>query len=125
MRVIIAGGRKYQFTASDVYRLDYLHKLHKFAQVISGGAPGADKCGEQWAKSRNIPVRVMRADWKKHGKAAGPIRNGEMAKVADALIAFPGDKGTSNMLYLARLHDLEIFEGRCDAEEMLLMKIFG
>ena len=49
-------------------------------EVVSGGAKGADALGERWAKERGIPVRQFPADWKKHGKAAGPLRNREMAR---------------------------------------------
>lgn len=95
MKVIIAGGRDYQFTKKDIAFLDKVAPaIH---EVVSGGATGADRCGEDWARSRNIPVRVYTADWDKHGKAAGPIRNGQMAEYADAVILFPGGRGTDNM----------------------------
>lgn len=48
------------------------------------------------------------ADWKKHGKAAGPIRNGIMLRDGkpDMVVAFPGGRGTANMVDQARLADL-------------------
>lgn len=50
------------------------------------------------------------ADWNKHGKAAGPILNAEMAEVADALIAFWDGKsrGTANMIQLAKDKGLKV-----------------
>jgi hypothetical protein len=91
--VVIAGGRDYQFTDEDKSKLDAL----PIAEVVSGGAKGADQFGEQWAESRGIPVRRFPADWKAHGRAAGPIRNRKMAEYADAVALFPGGRGTESM----------------------------
>jgi len=76
--------------------------------VLSGGAPGADKLGERWAREHNIPCMVFPADWKEHGKRAGYVRNKEMAENATHLIAFHDGKsrGTQMMIDLAREHDL-------------------
>ena len=58
---------------------------------------GADYLAEKWAESRRFPRRIFHADWDRHGKAAGPLRNRGMLKEADALIVFwdgesPGTK---------------------------------
>lgn len=42
-------------------------------------------------------MKQFKSDWEKHGKAAGPIRNKKMAEYADAVILFPGGKGTASM----------------------------
>ena len=80
--------------------------------IVSGGAPGADSLGERYAKERGLAVERYPADWSKHGKAAGPIRNEQMASVADALIAFPlegaANRGTYNMVRLAKERDLQV-----------------
>jgi len=61
---------------------------------------GADYIGELYAKHIGVPVRDFPADWIAHGNAAGPMRNRQMAKYADALIAFwdGKSKGTANMI---------------------------
>jgi hypothetical protein len=98
MKIIIAGGRDF-----DNYLL-LLEAVVKsgfdITEVVSGGAPGADSLGERFARDMEIPMKQFPADWKKHGKAAGPIRNGEMALYADALIAmWDGvSTGTANMI---------------------------
>ncbi len=51
-------------------------------QVVSGNARGVDRLGEMWAHNCRIPVKKMPANWDLHGKAAGPIRNSEMADYA-------------------------------------------
>jgi hypothetical protein len=73
-------------------------------EIVSGKARGADTLGEQYAKEKGIPVKEFPADWNKYGKAAGPIRNEEMARYADWLIAFwhPDCKGTTNMIRIMR-----------------------
>jgi YspA, cpYpsA-related SLOG family len=109
MKLIIAGGRGYQFTAHDVEMLDAILDV---TEVVSGGAQGADAEGEEWAAERGIPVRTFRADWNKHGRAAGPIRNREMAEYADALALFPGGRGTDSMFREGTKAGLKIFDWR-------------
>jgi hypothetical protein len=95
MKVIIAGGRDYTFTDKDIAFLDKVAPaIH---EVVSGGATGADHCGEEWAKKHGIPVKVFPADWNTHGKAAGPLRNRQMAEYAGGVILFPGGNGTESM----------------------------
>jgi hypothetical protein len=71
-------------------------------EIVSGGAEGVDTIAIEWAKANHLPVNVFPADWSKHGKSAGPIRNAEMAKYADALICIRWDysKGSKNMAEL-------------------------
>lgn len=107
VRLIIAGGRDYQFSDDDLRWLDVINSGHPVSQVVSGHAGyvlgseifGADLWGEEWARRNDVELLVMRADWQKHGKAAGPIRNEQMAKVADAVALFPGGRGTASMRY--------------------------
>lgn len=117
MKVIIAGGRNYQFTADDQRKLDQLHSEWKITEVVSGGARGADRCGEFWANRHGIPIKVFRANWNQYGNAAGPIRNGEMAEYADAVVLFPGGRGTADMLNQAEGAGLTIVDWRSDFDE--------
>lgn len=110
MRVIIAGGRDYYFTDADELKLDQLRD--QITEVVSGGAKGADACGERWARENQIPIKMFPAEWIKHKKAAGPIRNAEMADYADAVILFPGGKGTKNMYETAKKYGLKIWDFR-------------
>ena len=70
--------------------------------MVSGGAKGADTYGEALAALLGLPVARYLPDWGKHGKRAGPIRNREMAKNADALLcAWDGkSRGTKNMIVI-------------------------
>lgn len=109
--VIIAGGRDF----NDYDMLD--EKLNFYFQnvpmekvlIIGGGAKGADKLGKDWAKENIIEYKTFHADWNKYGKAAGPKRNTEMAKIATHLIAFnTGGRGTADMLRQANDFKLKI-----------------
>lgn len=79
--------------------------------VISGTASGVDTLGERWAKENDIPVFRCPADWNKHGKRAGYLRNVEMAQGADALVAvWDGEsRGTRHMIDIARRMSLRIY----------------
>lgn len=109
MRVIIAGGRDYWLTTEDLRALDRLHATHSFTTVLCGMAPGADACGYAWATIHGIPVEPYPADWDAHGRAAGAIRNIEMASKADAVVLFQGGPGTAHMKKTARNMGLKIF----------------
>lgn len=110
MKVIIAGSRDIiapkHLVGEAVRRSGF-----KITTVISGAAKGIDLAGEAYAKHFKIPLEVFPADWNKHGKAAGPVRNTEMANVADALIAvWDGEsKGTKNMINTAKSKGLQVF----------------
>lgn len=110
MRVIIAGGRDFVPSDDDWVFLDQLHEMYKFSVVLSGCARGADQFGQMWASSRRIELELHPPSWNKLGKAAGMIRNEEMASKADAVILFPGGKGTENMRSHAIKRNLRIFE---------------
>lgn len=109
MKAIIAGGRDYVATDATWRFLDDAHRFYPITEVVSGCARGADAAGERWAEMRGIPIRRFPADWNKHGKGAGPIRNQEMAEYADALIAFPGGRGTADMVRRAKDRKLLVF----------------
>lgn len=109
MKLIIAGGRNYRFSQADYLELN---RLDGVSEVITGGCTGADDDGQLWAEGHCINVRLFLADWKRYGKAAGPIRNRYMAQYADALAVFPGGRGTSNMVSEAEKAGLTIYDFR-------------
>lgn len=110
MKAIICGGRDYKMDMADHAALSSFANTLGITEVVSGGAPGADAGGEAWARSRQIPVKRFPADWAKHGKSAGPIRNEQMAQYAQICIAFAGGRGTADMIHRARQHSLHVFE---------------
>lgn len=69
-------------------------------EIVSGSARGVDKEGEVYAATKSISVKRFPAEWNKYGKSAGMIRNTEMAKYADCLVAIWDGKsrGTKHMI---------------------------
>lgn len=56
--------------------------------IVSGGCPkGGDRFAEMIACNYGIKITIHRADWKKHNKAAGFVRNNLIARDCDVLIA--------------------------------------
>ena len=108
MRVIIAGGRDFEDYALLKEKCDVL--IPDDAVIISGCARGADHLGEQYAKERGLTIERHPADWNQYGRSAGMIRNREMAKAADSLIAFwdGKSKGTANMIRMAEKMGLTV-----------------
>jgi YspA, cpYpsA-related SLOG family len=74
--------------------------------IVSGGARGADSLGEDIARALNLRTIIHLPDWDTHGKAAGFIRNRDIVRDADVVLAFlqpgPATRGTSHTISLAR-----------------------
>ena len=97
MKLIIAGSR--DLTPST----DYLELLGLSPEeVVCGMARGAHLWGKVWAERFGLPVKEFPADWEKYGKFAGFVRNAEMAKYADELLAIWDGKsrGTKHIIQL-------------------------
>lgn len=83
--------------------------------VIEGEAPGADSAARDAAEYFGIPVLPFPANWKKYGRAAGPIRNKQMLVEGkpDIVVAFHNDiqnsKGTLNMVNQAQKQNIKVF----------------
>ena len=112
-RVIIAGSRGFcDYCRLAVVCDKLLQEIAKSRQitVISGGANGADSLGEHYAQERGYALILFPAKWEQYGKAAGPIRNRQMADNSDALIAFwdGHSLGTRNMIVEATRKGIEV-----------------
>lgn len=96
LRVLVCGGRDY----TDGTRLNEVLSGLNIAEIAQGNARGADRLAAWWAASRKIPCRSYPADWSSHGKGAGPLRNARMLRDfnPDLVVAFPGGKGTADMV---------------------------
>ena len=125
MRVLVCGGRDFtdypffrdkmeEIALARFPRMDadeYGNFLYKVT-IISGGAKGADSLAADWAAVNWAGYEEYRADWNKHGKAAGPIRNQKMLDEGkpDLVIAFLGGNGTNDMINRAKKADIEVIE---------------
>lgn len=110
-RLIVAGSRNFNNYELLKQKCDSLlsqKRLTHSIVIVSGTARGADTLGEQYAHERGYAVERYPADWEHDGKAAGPIRNSQMAAHADALVAFWEGKsrGTRDMIEKAKERNL-------------------
>jgi hypothetical protein len=80
--------------------------------LVTGGASGADALAERWANNRGHHNRIYPAEWRVHGVAAGPIRNERMLQETSPVlvVAFPGGRGTADMVARARAAGVEVRE---------------
>lgn len=115
--VLVCGGRDYR----DMDRVyEVLDGLGPVVQVVHGDCRGgttdrrgADHWAEVWAADRGIPWAAYPARWEADGLAAGPRRNARMLREAkpDLVVAFPGGKGTRDMVKKASNAGLPIVYG--------------
>ena len=110
MRVAVVGSRF--FTEYDYVKscLDGINDRNKITVIISGGARGADSLGERYARENGIEFVLFAADWNKHGKAAGPIRNKQLIEEGkpEMVVAFKPGKGTMNTIGHAERNNIEV-----------------
>ena len=109
MKLIISGGRGYQLTENDIERLNAIDGV---TEVLTGGFRGADATGESWANEAGIPVKRFLPDWKFYGTAAGQFRKMRIAEFADAVVLFPGGKGTASMKREAEKVGIKVYDWR-------------
>jgi len=77
----------------------FLGRADSIKEIMSGCGPGADMGGERYAERRNLPIIHM--PYIPHlGRKGGMIRNAQMARFSDALVAvWDGESpGTKNMI---------------------------
>ena len=96
MKIAVIGSRN--FTDENVLENELNLIKDKVELVISGGASGADKLAEKWALDNNIPIEVIKPDWKIYGRAAGVIRNKQIIESCDYCYAF-WDKKSKGTLF--------------------------
>ncbi len=121
VKILICGGR--HFNEYDVFSktvnsvLNDLEIHQDQIELVSGGCEGTDKMAERYAEENSISISVFNADWKRYGRAAGPIRNRQMIDyIKDSdhsyVIAFTSDrtKGTRNTIELASKNSIEVFQ---------------
>lgn len=126
-RVLICGGRDYADHRKFFQTLDRIawelgdlndnelgegDKWLPDWHIISGAATGADSLAIDYAVVNWCGLEEYPADWTKHGKKAGYLRNKQMLEEGkpDLVIAFPGGKGTANMIKLAKEAGVEVIE---------------
>lgn len=113
MRVLVCGGRDYKDrevlfrTLSNIDAYEY-----HIDTIIEGGARGADMLAREWAIENRRGYITVEADWDRFGRQAGPVRNQQMLVQTrpELVVAFPGGKGTADMVERAKKAGLEVIE---------------
>jgi hypothetical protein len=108
-RLLVCGGRDFDGRDALFSELDRIAPT----TIIQGGARGADRLAANWANA-HANLETYPADWDRHGKAAGAIRNQQMLDEGrpDAVLACPGGRGTADMVRRARSAGLTIIHLR-------------
>lgn len=106
-RVLVCGGRTFD-------NWNMVHReLSKIGPsvVIQGGARGADALAAKWADHNGVPLVTYPALLSR-GRKAGPERNAFMLADSrpDLVLAFPGGRGTVDMVSRAKAAGLEVIE---------------
>lgn len=137
----ITGGRHYRLSPLDAALITAIHRgpvTLLYADLLAraerclgcaiapptalyeGGAEGADTDSRHVARRSGLPVVTFPADWTRHGKAAGPIRNSAMLagqhptqgqlEPPAMVVAFPGGVGTADMVAKAHRAGLPVLD---------------
>lgn len=108
MRVLVCGSRDFD---DRELMLWFCGTFRNGDVLIEGGARGADRLARQAVEALGFDVRIREfpADWERHGKAAGPIRNQQMLDEGkpDVVVAFVSkplveSRGTADMVRRAK-----------------------
>lgn len=120
INLAVIGSRTFRDSASLWAELDSMRESIRC--IVTGGAEGPDQMAELWAFAKNIPIIVIKPDWEKYGKSAGPIRNKDIIDNCDEVLAYwdGKSKGTQHALALARREEKTIHLRKFSAERAFL-----
>lgn len=107
VRVAIVGSRDFPNLQAVG---QYVSRLPKDSVIVSGGTRGVDRTAEIAAEACGMDKLIFPADWNRHGKAAGYMRNRLIVANADRVVAFQhnGSRGTQHTIDLARDAGLDV-----------------
>jgi hypothetical protein len=112
MKVLVCGSRDWANAALIRVALKHLKKEHGPVTVVHGDCKtGADAFAAQQALLLDLSRDRHVADWRRHGKAAGPIRNLAMLDTKpDLVLAFQrdGSRGTQHTIDEARKRGIPV-----------------
>lgn len=95
MRLAIVGTRKFTNYELFLEKLETHYPLAfdpRYIEIVSGGAKGVDTLAEQFAKNRELKMKVFKPDYSRFGKGAPLVRNGQIVEYADVCVAFIDDE---------------------------------
>lgn len=116
MIVVVTGGRDFADNDMVIRAMEHVG-VDQGSTLFHGGATGADALANGYFSRRCYQSMPFPADWKAHGRAAGPIRNQTMVGWAAGyqrdghdvvVVAFPGGRGTADCVRRAELAGLRV-----------------
>jgi hypothetical protein len=116
MKVLVTGGRDYKDGLRVVQELTTMHRDRRITHVIHGGANGADRLADEWAKNHGVQPVKCEALWEYHRRMgfvrkAGYERNKAMLALnPDVVLAFPGGRGTEMQIDMALRAGIEVIK---------------
>ncbi len=112
MRIVVGGCRNFSDYELIERHLDRLLAPYDHSGIVflSGHCAGVDLLAERYAKEHALAVELYPANWKRYGRAAGPIRNEEMVIQADCVVAFwdGASRGTKSLISYAQKQGKEL-----------------
>jgi len=117
MRILVCGDRNWNLISPIRRELQAIAKELAYSSIVvlHGACRGADTIAGEVAEELGLQVQGYPADWEKHGRAAGPIRNAQMLREGkpDLVLAFHTNmarsKGTKNMIEQANRAGIPVY----------------
>ena len=102
-KLIVAGGRDFRdgfILSHEIMHLAYGPLDDRNVSIVTGMARGADKLAWEFARVHGVKCYEYPANWREHGRRAGILRNEQMGRFADGLLAFwdGQSRGTRHMI---------------------------
>lgn len=111
MKLAIVGSREFNDYIKFKNVIIEYFDVPKITKIISGGARGVDTLAERFADENDISTLIFKPDWNKHGKSAGFIRNKDIVKSADVVIAVWNgiSKGTKHSINICNENNKPLY----------------
>jgi len=92
--------------------LSEIHRDRTIEVLLHGAASGADLLSVAWADKNGLRATSFPANWTLDGKLASRKRNERIFSEGrpDLLVAFPGRRGTAELVGLAKTHGIPVIE---------------
>jgi len=103
INVSVTGSRSIKDRAMVFKILNTINDMYTISKIIHGGASGVDTIANEYGINKNIPIKIIKPDWDTYGKSAGMIRNNDIVKIGDLVLAIydGSSKGTLNAITTA------------------------
>ncbi|MBQ0010938.1 MAG: DUF2493 domain-containing protein [Ruminococcus sp.] len=105
MKIAVIGSRSIAYDRMQETVFAYLERYIPVnaTEIVSGGAVGADKLAERYADLHHLRKTVFLPDYETHGRRAPLVRNEQIVKAADYVLAFWDGKsrGTAHTVSFA------------------------